>query len=156
MYLATKLISKRLRISILGFVLVLCCCFFCWTPPRQEKPSGKVKDKQEREKEEDFHKRKRRTIRALLLPTAPIAPFLPPPSPLPSPTIPRLFVIALGHATHVRTSLHSSAPRAPPPSFLALPYTACVLYLSFFLMRRWLVWPHFFFRQFLARGGRRA
>lgn len=30
------------------------------------------------------------------------------------------------------------------------------IYLSFFLMRRWLVWPHFFLRQFFARGGRRA
>jgi len=100
---------------------------------------------------------KTRTIRApLLLPTAPTAPFIPPFSSMLAPTLPRLFVIALGHTTHVRTSLHSSAPCAPAPSFLALPYTARALYLSFFLMRRWLVCPHFFFRQFLARGGRRA
>ena len=29
-------------------------------------------------------------------------------------------------------------------------------YLSFFLMRRSLLWPHFFFRQLVARGGSRA
>jgi hypothetical protein len=29
-------------------------------------------------------------------------------------------------------------------------------YLSFFLGRSWLVWPHFFFRQLVARGGKRA
>ena len=29
-------------------------------------------------------------------------------------------------------------------------------HLIFFLMRSWLVWPHFFFRQFTARGCRRA
>lgn len=31
-----------------------------------------------------------------------------------------------------------------------------VVYLSFFLGRSWLVWPHFFLRQLVARGGRRA
>lgn len=30
------------------------------------------------------------------------------------------------------------------------------VYFSFFLGRSWLVWPHFFLRQFLARGGSRA
>ena len=30
------------------------------------------------------------------------------------------------------------------------------VYLSFFLMRSWLEWPHFFLRQFTARGWRRA
>jgi hypothetical protein len=30
------------------------------------------------------------------------------------------------------------------------------VYLSFFLGRSWLLWPHFFLRQFLARGCRRA
>ncbi|KAI1113795.1 hypothetical protein F5Y14DRAFT_416612 [Nemania sp. NC0429] len=31
-----------------------------------------------------------------------------------------------------------------------------IVYFSFFLGRSWLVWPHFFLRQFVARGGRRA
>lgn len=30
------------------------------------------------------------------------------------------------------------------------------IYLSFFLGRSWLVWPHFRLRQLVARGGRRA
>jgi hypothetical protein len=30
------------------------------------------------------------------------------------------------------------------------------VYLSFFFGRSWLVWPHFFFLQLVARGGRRA
>ena len=30
------------------------------------------------------------------------------------------------------------------------------IYFNFFFGRSWLVWPHFFLRQFLARGGRRA
>jgi hypothetical protein len=35
--------------------------------------------------------------------------------------------------------------------------TSCAqVYLSFFLGRSWLLWPHFFLRQFLARGCRRA
>ena len=31
-----------------------------------------------------------------------------------------------------------------------------IAYLSFFLGRNWLVWPHFFLRQLVARGGNRA
>ena len=35
-------------------------------------------------------------------------------------------------------------------------WTTGGVYLSFFLMRSWLEWPHFFLRQFTARGWRRA
>ena len=46
-------------------------------------------------------------------------------------------------------SMHSILPRDPTAS-------RAYLYLSFFLGLSWLVWPHFFLRQLVARGGRRA
>jgi len=47
------------------------------------------------------------------------------------------------------TTSHSS----PAP---AKRQTERIIYFSFFFGRNWLVWPHFFFLQLVARGGRRA
>jgi hypothetical protein len=45
-------------------------------------------------------------------------------------------------------------------SFHSLPISQTpnerTVYFSFFFGRSWLVWPHFFFLQLVARGGRRA
>ena len=49
-----------------------------------------------------------------------------------------------------RTLKRSSPPISSPPAQYLL------LYFNFFLGRSWLVWPHFFFLQLVARGGRRA
>ena len=50
-----------------------------------------------------------------------------------------------------RPPLHTAAAARTPPLLAAKQ-----AYLSFFLGRSWLLWPHFFLRQFLARGCRRA
>ena len=41
-------------------------------------------------------------------------------------------------------------------SVVRFPQGVTRVYLSFFLGRSWLVWPHFFLRQLTARGCRRA
>lgn len=48
--------------------------------------------------------------------------------------------------------LHSTA-RVPQAQSNSIAHNH---YLSFFLGRSWLLCPHFFLRQFVARGGRRA
>lgn len=54
-----------------------------------------------------------------------------------------------------------SNPPKKAPTFLSSSVEPCasrkrIVYFSFFLGRSWLVWPHFFLRQLVARGGRRA
>lgn len=56
--------------------------------------------------------------------------------------------ICLCYLSHLSDTPISTSQLKPQPQR--------VLYLSFFFGRSWFVWPHFFFRQFVARGGRRA
>jgi hypothetical protein len=59
-----------------------------------------------------------------------------------------------------QSCLQRNHPPLTSLSFHSLPISQTpnerTIYFSFFFGRSWLVWPHFFFLQLVARGGRRA
>jgi hypothetical protein len=67
---------------------------------------------------------------------------------------------ATAAATHTTSLSATASKQAHVQTCVRVPALACVptaaVYFNFFLGRSWLVWPHFFFLQFLARGCRRA